>query len=57
MVAAGTVIRAVDLEGTVELSVGRTIAGYFVIVLVTLSVSANTATISQVIVKVCHHRI
>ena len=57
MVAAGTIIRAVDLEGTVELSVGRTIAGYFVIVLVTLSVSANTATISQVIVKVCRHRI
>ena len=46
LVVAATLIRAVDLEGNSDLSVERTVAGYFVIALVTLFVSANTATIS-----------
>ena len=46
LAAAATLIRAVDLEETLDLSVGRTVAGYFVIALVTLYVAANTSTIS-----------
>ena len=49
LAAAATLIRAVDLEETLNLSVGRTVAGYFVIALVTLYVAANTSTIAQVI--------
>ena len=54
---AATLIQAVDLEGALELSVGKTVAGYFVIALVTLFVSVNTSTIAQVISRVCSHRV
>ena len=43
---AGTLVRALDLEGFAEPSVGRTVAGYFVIALVTVYVCANTSTIA-----------
>ena len=45
---AATLIRAVNLEGSLELSVERTAAAYIVIALVTLFVCANTSTIAQV---------
>ena len=57
LASAGTLIRAVDLEETLELNLGRTIAGYVVIALVTLYISANTSTIAQVISRVCSHRV
>lgn len=57
LVTAATLIQAVDLEGALELSVGKTVAGYFVIALVTLFVSVNTSTIAQVISRVCSHRV
>ena len=43
---AATLIRVLDLEGSAEPSVGRTVAGYFVVALVTLFVCANTSTIA-----------
>ena len=57
LVSAATLIRAVDLEEILELSLGRTVAGYVVIALVTLFLSANTSTIAQVILRVCSHRV
>ena len=53
LASAGTLIRAADLEETLELNLGRTIAGYVVIGLVSLYISANTSTIAQVISTVC----
>ena len=57
LVSAATLIRAVDLEETLELNLGRTIAGYVVIALVALYLSANTSTIAQVILRVYSHKI
>ena len=53
LASAGTLIRAADLEEILELNLGRTIAGYVVIALVTLYISANTSTIAQVTLWVC----
>ena len=57
LASAATLIRAVDLEETLELNLGRTIAGYVVIALVTLYLSANTSTIAQVTLRVYSHKI
>lgn len=57
LASAGTLIRAADLEDTLELTLGRTIAGYVVIALVTVYISANTSTIAQVTLRVCSHRV
>ena len=48
LASAATLIQATDLEETLELSLGQSVAGYAVIALVTLFVAANTSTISQV---------
>lgn len=53
LASAGTLIRTADLEEILELNLGRTIAGYVVIGLVTLYISANTSTIAQVTSWVC----